>query len=82
MYIKAKKAIEKQEENKPTLVKKKVKELRVLDSKTAQNLSIFLGSYRMSYEEIKNMILEVDEKKLSESLIQVGFHSVPLSAQV
>jgi len=30
-----------------------------------------LGSFRLPYEEIKNIILEVDEEKLSESLIQV-----------
>lgn len=34
--------------------------------------AIFLGSFRMPYEEIKNIILEVDEMKLSESLIQVS----------
>ncbi|XP_069749530.1 protein diaphanous homolog 2 isoform X2 [Narcine bancroftii] len=50
--------------------KKKVKELKILDSKTAQNLSIFLGSYRIPYEEIKHIILEVDEEKLSESMVQ------------
>ncbi|XP_078403362.1 protein diaphanous homolog 2 isoform X3 [Cetorhinus maximus] len=50
--------------------KKKVKELKILDPKTAQNLSIFLGSYRIAYEEIKHIILEVDEEKLSEPMIQ------------
>lgn len=34
-------------------------------------LAIFLGSYRMPYEEIKNIILEVNEDLLSEALIQV-----------
>ncbi|XP_031231233.1 protein diaphanous homolog 2 [Mastomys coucha] len=58
------------EENKSVPPKKKVKELRILDPKTAQNLSIFLGSYRMPYEEIKNIILEVNEQLLSEALIQ------------
>ncbi|XP_063794429.1 protein diaphanous homolog 2 isoform X4 [Pseudophryne corroboree] len=76
-HVKVKKAMEEAEENKPVLTKKKVKELRVLDSKTAQNLSIFLGSYRMSYEEIKNIILEVDEEKLSESLIQNLIKNLP-----
>ncbi|KAF7244937.1 hypothetical protein EYD10_08893 [Varanus komodoensis] len=65
-----KKAMEDTEEKKMTMPKKKVKELRLLDGKTAQNLSIFLGSFRMPYEEIKNIILEVDEEKLSEALIQ------------
>uniref|UniRef100_A0A8D0E4N6 Diaphanous related formin 1 n=1 Tax=Salvator merianae TaxID=96440 RepID=A0A8D0E4N6_SALMN len=50
--------------------KKKVKELRVLDSKNAQNLSIFLGSFRMPYEEIKCAILEVNETVLTESMLQ------------
>ncbi|XP_067903802.1 protein diaphanous homolog 2 isoform X3 [Heterodontus francisci] len=58
------------EEKKTAPVKKKVKELRILDPKTAQNLSIFLGSYRIPYEEIKYIILEVDEEKLSEPMIQ------------
>lgn len=56
-----------EEKNQP---KKKVKELRVLDSKNAQNLSIFLGSFRMPYEEIKNVILEVNEALLTESMVQ------------
>uniref|UniRef100_A0A672V9I2 Diaphanous related formin 2 n=1 Tax=Strigops habroptila TaxID=2489341 RepID=A0A672V9I2_STRHB len=69
--MKAKKPVEESEEKKTVQSKKKIKELRILDSKSAQNLSIFLGSFRLPYEEIKNIILEVDEEKLSESLIQV-----------
>uniref|UniRef100_A0A3B1IM43 Diaphanous related formin 3 n=1 Tax=Astyanax mexicanus TaxID=7994 RepID=A0A3B1IM43_ASTMX len=52
-------------------VKKRIKELKVLDPKIAQNLSIFLGSFRMPYEEIRRMILEVDEEQLTEPMIQV-----------
>lgn len=33
--------------------------------------AIFLGSFRLPYEEIKNVILEVNEKLLSESMVQV-----------
>uniref|UniRef100_A0A452H1Z9 Uncharacterized protein n=1 Tax=Gopherus agassizii TaxID=38772 RepID=A0A452H1Z9_9SAUR len=40
-------------------------------------VAIFLGSFRMPYEEIKNIILEVDEKKLSESLIQNLVKNLP-----
>ncbi|KAJ7338062.1 hypothetical protein JRQ81_010594 [Phrynocephalus forsythii] len=65
---KAKKLPANEEEKSQT--KKKVKELRVLDSKNAQNLSIFLGSFRMPYEEIKNAILEVNEAVLTESMVQ------------
>uniref|UniRef100_A0A671PSA9 Protein diaphanous homolog 3-like n=1 Tax=Sinocyclocheilus anshuiensis TaxID=1608454 RepID=A0A671PSA9_9TELE len=52
-------------------IKKRVKELKVLDPKIAQNLSIFLGSFRMPYEEIRRIILEVDEDQLTEPMIQV-----------
>ncbi|KAK2528961.1 Diaph2 [Columba guinea] len=75
--MKAKKAVEESEEKKTVQPKKKVKELRILDGKTAQNLSIFLGSFRLPYEEIKNIILEVDEEKLSESLIQNLVKNLP-----
>ncbi|XP_027390196.1 protein diaphanous homolog 2 isoform X3 [Bos indicus x Bos taurus] len=68
--MKVQKNAEALEEKKTIPTKKKVKELRILDPKTAQNLSIFLGSYRMPYEEIKNVILEVNESMLSEPLIQ------------
>ncbi|XP_075395641.1 protein diaphanous homolog 2 isoform X2 [Tenrec ecaudatus] len=66
---KAPKNVEAPEEKKPGPPKKK-KELRIIDPKTAQNLSIFLGSYRMPYEDIRNIILEVNEDMLSEALIQ------------
>nr|XP_008107214.1 PREDICTED: protein diaphanous homolog 1 isoform X2 [Anolis carolinensis] len=68
----AKSRVKKQQENEEEKgqAKKKVKELRVLDSKNAQNLSIFLGSFRMPYEEIKNAILEVNEVVLTESMVQ------------
>ncbi|XP_044538761.1 protein diaphanous homolog 2 [Gracilinanus agilis] len=64
-------------EEKKAAPKKKVKELRILDGKTAQNLSIFLGSYRMPYEDIKNIILEVNEDMLSESLIHNLVKNLP-----
>ncbi|XP_041694570.2 protein diaphanous homolog 1-like isoform X2 [Coregonus clupeaformis] len=71
---KAKKDQEGVEEKKTT---KKVKELKVLDSKSSQNLSIFLGSFRMPYEEIKNVILEINEKLLSESMVQNLIKQLP-----
>lgn len=33
--------------------------------------AIFLGSFRLPYEEIKNAILEVNEKIVTESMVQV-----------
>uniref|UniRef100_A0A8C9NQD9 Diaphanous related formin 3 n=1 Tax=Serinus canaria TaxID=9135 RepID=A0A8C9NQD9_SERCA len=63
-------------------IKKRIKELKVLDPKIAQNLSIFLGSFRVPYEEIKIMILEVDETQLSESMIQNLIKHLPEQEQL
>ncbi|XP_061690208.1 protein diaphanous homolog 2 isoform X4 [Syngnathoides biaculeatus] len=60
-----------------TQFKKKARELRILDAKTAQNLSIFLGSFRLPYEEIRDIVLQVDEERLSESLIQNLIRNLP-----
>ncbi|XP_053253317.1 protein diaphanous homolog 1 isoform X2 [Podarcis raffonei] len=57
--------------------KKKTRELRVMDPKIAQNLSIFLGSFRMPYEGIKDAILEVNETVLTESLVQNLIKLIP-----
>ncbi|MBZ3875932.1 Protein diaphanous-like protein 3 [Sciurus carolinensis] len=63
-------------------IKKKIKELKFLDSKIAQNLSIFLSSFRVPYEEIKMMILEVDETRLAESMIQNLLKHLPDQEQL
>lgn len=34
-------------------------------------IAIFLGSFRLPYEDIKTAILEVNEKILTESMVQV-----------
>lgn len=69
-------------EEKKNTQKKKVKELKVLDSKTSQNLSIFLGSNRMPYEEMKNVILEVNEKVLTENMVQSLLKLLPEQEQL
>ncbi|XP_043112945.1 protein diaphanous homolog 1 isoform X2 [Puntigrus tetrazona] len=69
-------------EDKKNAQKKKVKELKVLDSKTSQNLSIFLGSNRMPYEEMKNVILEVNEKVLNENMVQSLLKLLPEQEQM
>ncbi|XP_073899387.1 protein diaphanous homolog 3 isoform X3 [Castor canadensis] len=63
-------------------IKKRIKELKFLDSKIAQNLSIFLSSFRVPYEEIKMMILEVDETHLAESMIQNLIKHLPDQEQL
>ncbi|XP_006837658.1 PREDICTED: protein diaphanous homolog 3-like isoform X2 [Chrysochloris asiatica] len=62
--------------------KKKIKELKFLDSKVAQNLSIFLSSFRVPYEEIKMLILEVNETQLAESMIQNLIKHLPDQEQL
>ncbi|KAI1899173.1 hypothetical protein AGOR_G00058870 [Albula goreensis] len=63
-------------------IKKKIKELKVLDPKIAQNLSIFLGSFRMPYQEIRRIVLEVDEEQLTESMIQNLVKHLPEQEQL
>lgn len=77
----ARRAEEGMEQKKPS-IKKRIKELKVLDAKIAQNLSIFLGSFRMPYEEIRRIILEVDEEQLSEPMIQNLVKHLPEQEQL
>ncbi|XP_056134273.1 protein diaphanous homolog 3 [Lampris incognitus] len=63
-------------------IKKRIKELKVLHPKIAQNLSIFLGSFRMPYEEIRRMIVEVDEEHLTEPMIQNLVKHLPEQEQL
>ncbi|KAA8588922.1 hypothetical protein FQN60_010267 [Etheostoma spectabile] len=69
------------DEKKPAQ-KKKVKELKILDSKCSQNLSIFLGSFRLPYEEMKIAILEVNEKVITESMVQNLIKLLPAAEQL
>uniref|UniRef100_H2XZX4 FH2 domain-containing protein n=1 Tax=Ciona intestinalis TaxID=7719 RepID=H2XZX4_CIOIN len=55
---------------------KKVKELKVLDSKSAQNLSIFLGTLKVPYAQVKTMILGVTDD-MDESLINNLLKQLP-----
>ncbi|XP_075934011.1 protein diaphanous homolog 3-like [Anarhichas minor] len=77
---KAKKEEEDLEDKKS--IKKRIKELKVLDPKIAQNLSIFLGSFRMPYQEICRMIVEVDEEQLTEPMIQNLVNHLPEQEQL
>ncbi|XP_063045485.1 protein diaphanous homolog 1 [Engraulis encrasicolus] len=69
-------------EEKKVAQKKKVKELKLLDPKTSQNLSIFLGSNRMPYENFKNAILEVNEKVLTENIVSSLIKLLPEQEQL
>ncbi|XP_030627945.1 protein diaphanous homolog 3-like [Chanos chanos] len=73
---------EEEETEEKKSIKKRIKELKVLDPKIAQNLSIFLGSFRMPYQEIRRMILEVDEEQLTEPMIQNLVKHLPEQVQL
>jgi len=60
---------------------KKGKELRVLDAKTSQNISILLGSLKASHSDIKNWILEVDEEHLTTSSVEQFIKYLPSADQ-
>lgn len=51
---------------------KKVKQLKVLDSKVAQNISILLGGSlkHMEYDEIKRCLLKCDDEILTANVIE------------
>jgi len=62
-----------------TINGKKIKELRVLDAKSAQNLAILLGGSlkHMTFEEVKISILRCDEEVMSANLIEQLINYLP-----
>jgi hypothetical protein len=48
----------------------KVKALKVLDAKAAQNISILLGTLRMPHRDVRNLVLSVDDEKVTEQMLQ------------
>ncbi|XP_021363043.1 protein diaphanous homolog 2-like isoform X7 [Mizuhopecten yessoensis] len=63
-------------------ISKKTKELKVLEGKAAQNLSILLGSIKVPYEEIRRRILVVDEANLSTALLEQLIRYMPEPEQI
>ncbi|CAG9862213.1 unnamed protein product [Phyllotreta striolata] len=63
---------------------KRVKELRILDGKTAQNISILLGGTlkHMSYDEIKRALLRCDEEILTGNTIEQLVQYLPPADQL
>ncbi|CAB0007521.1 unnamed protein product [Nesidiocoris tenuis] len=58
---------------------KKVKSLKVLDAKAAQNLSILLGGSlkHLSYQEIKKYILSCDDTVLTDNILESLIQYLP-----
>lgn len=74
-----KKALEKDSTDRPTTIKKSVIDLRVLDSKAAQNLLILLGGSlkHLSHEQIKIYLLRCDMSALDGSVLQQLIQYLP-----
>ncbi|XP_033646273.1 protein diaphanous homolog 2-like [Asterias rubens] len=62
--------------------KKKTKAFKVLDAKTGQNLAILLGSLRVPHVDMKRWILEIDENRLNEGMIQSLLNNLPEPEQI
>ncbi|XP_045469378.1 protein diaphanous isoform X3 [Harmonia axyridis] len=63
---------------------KKVKQLKVLDSKVAQNISILLGGSlkHMAYDEIKRCLLKCDDEILTANVIEQLIQYLPPADQL
>ncbi|XP_070503361.1 protein diaphanous [Chironomus tepperi] len=74
-----KKAAEKDALDRGTTTKKSVVDLRVLDAKAAQNLSILLGGSlkHLSYDQIKIYLLRCDMSMLNASILQQMIQYLP-----
>lgn len=70
---------EKDSVDKPTTMKKNVVDLRVLDGKSAQNISILLGGSlkHLSHEQIKLCILRCDTSIINPNVIQQLIQYLP-----
>ncbi|KAA0185288.1 Diaphanous [Fasciolopsis buskii] len=56
---------------------KKSKSLRFLDGKSAQNLSIVLGSFKVPYPELRRRIVAVDESLLTPNMLEQLIKALP-----
>jgi len=72
------------DETKNTTTKKKTKELKVLDAKAAQNLSVVLGGAlkHIPYVELRKCILRCDTSVLTENLLQSLIQYLPTPDQL
>nr|QAT94454.1 diaphonous [Bradybaena similaris] len=69
-----KKEVSEATEKKPA---KKGKELKVLDMKSGQNLSILLSSMKLPFDEIRRRILAVDEENLTTNMMEQLIKCMP-----
>ncbi|VDL18561.1 unnamed protein product [Hymenolepis diminuta] len=58
-------------------IARKAKHLKVLDGKTAQALSILLGSLKVPYDELRRRIVEIDEALLTPGIVEQLLKALP-----
>lgn len=58
-------------------IARKARLLRVLDGKTAQALSILLGSIKVPYDELRRRIVEIDEALLTPGIVEQLLKALP-----
>ncbi|KAM7540490.1 hypothetical protein Aperf_G00000037484 [Anoplocephala perfoliata] len=56
---------------------RKAKQVRCLDGKSAQALSILLGSLKVPYDELRRRIVEIDETLLTPSIVEQLLKALP-----
>uniref|UniRef100_A0A915JFD6 Uncharacterized protein n=1 Tax=Romanomermis culicivorax TaxID=13658 RepID=A0A915JFD6_ROMCU len=56
---------------------KKKRDLKVLDSKNGQTLAILQASLKMSHDEFRNALLEIDDSRLYEATLQQLILALP-----
>ncbi|KAL5967548.1 hypothetical protein TSMEX_004710 [Taenia solium] len=56
---------------------RKAKQIRCLDGKSAQALSILLGSLKVPYDELRRRIIEVDEALLTPNIVEQLLKALP-----
>lgn len=61
---------------------KRIKQLRVLDPKAAQNLMITLSSIKMTADELARNLLTVNEEQLNDAVLQQLLKYIPQAPQL
>ena len=81
-YVSGKKSVD--ENSNGGQSKKRSKELKVLDAKAAQNLSVILGGAlkHISYADLRKCILRCDTSVLTENLLQSLIQYLPTPDQL
>ncbi|XP_027043261.1 protein diaphanous homolog 1-like [Pocillopora damicornis] len=67
---------------KKAAAKKKGKDLKIIDPKSAQNLSIFLGSLKLAHKEVRKLIMNCDQVVLTESAVNSLLKYLPSPDQM